>query len=78
MTNDLRCILIRWKNKGFIENSTYLKLLTIDDITSKAYGLSKVHKAEYPLRIIVSNINCPLYGTMGDFIMDLSLFFYCT
>jgi len=35
-SNDLCYILIRWKNKGFIENSTYWKLTT-DGITPKAY-----------------------------------------
>ncbi|XP_018367481.1 PREDICTED: uncharacterized protein LOC108763996 [Trachymyrmex cornetzi] len=60
--NDSRNILVRWKNKGFIDNITYKNLLSTDGSISRAYGLTKIHKTNYPLRIIVSSVNSPLYN----------------
>ncbi|KYN16704.1 hypothetical protein ALC57_11022, partial [Trachymyrmex cornetzi] len=61
MTSDLRCLLMRWKSKSFIDDSTYRSLRTTDGNTPRAYGLPKIHKPGNPLRIIVSSINSPLY-----------------
>ncbi|KYN21656.1 hypothetical protein ALC57_05964 [Trachymyrmex cornetzi] len=49
--NDSPNILVRWKNKGFIDNITYKNLLSTDGSISRAYGLTKIHKTNYPLRI---------------------------
>ena len=38
------------------------RLRTTDGIILRAYGLIKIHKQNYPLRIIVSSINSPLYN----------------
>jgi len=62
MTNDLRTLLKRWKAGGFIEEFVYKRLLTTDGILPRAYGLPKIHKNGYPLRIIVSLIDSPLYS----------------
>jgi len=55
---DLRSLLVRWKSKNFIDESTYRKLFTISSIR-RAYGLTKI-KQDNPLKIIVS-VNSPLY-----------------
>ena len=52
---------MRWKKSGFIDDSTYRKLLTTNGNLSRAYDLTKIHKPDYPLRVIVSSINSPLY-----------------
>ncbi|XP_071580549.1 uncharacterized protein [Temnothorax nylanderi] len=61
MTNDLRELLKRWKNKKFISDQEYRALLTTDGVLPRPYGLPKIHKPGCPLRIIVSSINSPLY-----------------
>ncbi|XP_071571138.1 uncharacterized protein [Temnothorax nylanderi] len=61
ITNDLRELLKRWKNKKFISDQEYRALLTTDGVLPRAYGLPKIHKPGCPLRIIVSSINSPLY-----------------
>ena len=35
---------------------------TTDEVIPRAYGLTKIHKQNYPLRIIVSSLNSPLYN----------------
>jgi len=57
---ELCTLLTRWKNKEFIDLHTYRKLLTTG--LSRAYGLPKIHKQGFPLRIIVSSIGSPLYA----------------
>ena len=56
-------MLSRWKGKGFIDDLAYRRLRTTDGIIPKAYSLwlTKIYKQNYPLRIIVSSINSPLY-----------------
>jgi len=61
MTENLRTLLGRWKARGYIDNSTYKNLNVTDGILPRAYGLPKIHKAGYPLRIIIFSINSPLY-----------------
>jgi len=40
---DLHSLLVRRKGKNFIDNSTYRRLLTADDI-SRVYGLTKINR----------------------------------
>ena len=64
MTFGARSILstsFEWKNKEYIDEHTYSKLLVTDGILPCAYRLPKIHKHNVPLRIIVSCINRPLY-----------------
>jgi len=61
ITENLRSPLIRWKNKGFIDEYTYKNLLVTDGLISRAYGLPKIHKEGHPLKIIVSSINSTLH-----------------
>ena len=68
LTQDLRTLLVRWKRDLFIDERTYRRLLTTDDVIPRAYGLTKIHKDGNPLRVIVSSVNSPLY--------DFSLFLH--
>jgi len=57
----LNYIIKQWFQKEFISKQTYFSLHSTDSNLPKAYGLPKIHKANYPLRIIVSSINTALY-----------------
>jgi len=61
LTTDIRALLLRWKKEEFIDINIYRKLLITDGILLRVYGLMKIHKLNYPLRIIVFSINSPLY-----------------
>lgn len=61
LTSQLRDILTRWKSKSYIPPQVYKRLYTSDGILPRAYGVPKIHKDNYPFRIIVSSINSPLY-----------------
>ena len=62
LTGELRNLLGRWKGKGVIDDLTYRRLRTTDGVIPRAYGVTKIHKQNYPLRIIVSSVNSPLYN----------------
>lgn len=51
----------RWKKFNYIDDSTYRNLNCTAGVLPRAYGLPKLHKQNYPLRIIVSSKNSPLY-----------------
>ncbi|XP_032685326.1 uncharacterized protein LOC116850787, partial [Odontomachus brunneus] len=59
---ELKNILKRWRNESYIENSVYKFLQSSDATLPRAYGSPKIHKADNPLRIIVSSKNSPLYN----------------
>jgi len=48
-------------HKNYITKQTYFLLFSNDSSLSKAYGMPKIHKVNFPLRIIVSSINTVLY-----------------
>ena len=54
-------LLKRWKKSGYISEATYFSLLNTDGNLPRAYGLPKIHKANHPLRIIISSIDSPTY-----------------
>jgi len=58
----LNGIIKSWLHKNYIIKQTYFLLFSSDSGLLKAYDLSKIHKANFPLRIIVSltplSINC--------------------
>lgn len=58
---NLNLMLKRWLNNEFITKQKYFCLMSSDSILPKAYGLSKIHKENYPFRIIISSINTALY-----------------
>ena len=49
------------KKCGYINETIYFSLLNTDRNLSRAYGLLKIHKANYLLRIIISSIDSPTY-----------------
>ncbi|XP_039313958.1 uncharacterized protein LOC113005816 [Solenopsis invicta] len=58
---DLNTTLKRWYDKEFISKQSYFSLHSSDSTIPKAYGLPKVHKENFPFRIIVSSVNTALY-----------------
>jgi len=44
LSQKLRILLTRWKNKEFIDIHTYRNLYTTDGLLSRVYGLPKIHK----------------------------------
>lgn len=59
--NNLKSLLKRWKSREIISEYTFRSLRCNDGVLPRAYGLPKIHKENWPLRIIISSINCPLY-----------------
>jgi len=62
LTNRTRDILARWKNKNYINKDNYNRIYCSDGVLPRTYGVSKIHKPEHPLRIIVSNIDSTLHA----------------
>ncbi|XP_018337091.1 PREDICTED: uncharacterized protein LOC108745430 [Trachymyrmex septentrionalis] len=62
LTTALRSMLTRWKTRGHIKDSEYRALYCSDCSLPRAYGLPKIHKLGFPLRIIVSSVGSPLYS----------------
>jgi len=54
-------MLKKWYQMCFILQYTHFSLHSSDFVLSKAYGISKIHKENFPFRIIVSLINTTLY-----------------
>jgi len=57
----LNDLIKNWYKKEYITKSEMLQLRSSDSLLPKAYGLPKIHKANAPLRIIVSSMNTALY-----------------
>jgi len=62
LLNDLKSLLKRWSNLKYISSYTCSLLNTSNAILPRAYGLPKIHKAGYPLRVIVSSSGSPLHN----------------
>jgi len=58
---NLNSTIKKWFQNDFISKQTYFSLYSSDSTLPKAYGLPKIHKKDYPYRIIVSSINTALY-----------------
>ena len=54
-------MLMKWKNHKFITDSMYQILKPENCNLARNYCVPKIHKNNYPLRPIVSSINCPTY-----------------
>jgi len=50
-----------WLQNNIIDELTYKKLKCTNGNLPRCYGLPKIHKPGYPLRIIVSSLGSPLY-----------------
>jgi len=57
----------KWYANDYITKGEMLRLRSSDSLLPKAYGLPKLHKANVPLRLIVSSINTSLYP-IGKFL----------
>ena len=51
MITGLRVLLVSWKEKKYIANSTYRSLLSGDGILPRACALPKIHKQDCPFII---------------------------
>lgn len=60
LTQNLRTLLVRWKRDRFNDEQTYRRLLTTDDVISRTYGLTRIHKKTATHWEFVSSINSPL------------------
>jgi len=60
--NSLNSIISGWRKKDYIDMYTYRRIYCGDGNLPRAYGLPKIHKPNFPLRIIVSTINSPLFS----------------
>jgi len=61
ISNRLNELLKTWLDNGIIEKFLYKKLICTNGNLPR-YGLPKIHKTGFPLRIIVSAIGSPLYN----------------
>ncbi|XP_011869804.1 PREDICTED: uncharacterized protein LOC105563102, partial [Vollenhovia emeryi] len=62
ITNKLHELIKAWLDNDIISESTYKYLNCTNGNLPRCYGLPKIHKSGYPLRIIVSTIGSPLYN----------------
>ncbi|KYN22070.1 hypothetical protein ALC57_05546 [Trachymyrmex cornetzi] len=60
--SDLLSLLKCWKRHELISDSTYKYLYSSNKILPRAYGLKKIHKVGFPLRVIVSSTGSPLHN----------------
>ena len=66
----LNRMLLDCKKAGMIEEGLYKRLYSSDGLYPRFYGLPKIHKAEIPLRPIVSFIGSPTYG-LSSYLADV-------
>ncbi|XP_071653737.1 uncharacterized protein, partial [Temnothorax longispinosus] len=62
ITSKLNCLVKSWLNNDIIDKRVYNLLNCTNGNLPRCYGLPKIHKDGYPLRIIVSAIGSPLYN----------------
>lgn len=51
-----------WRDNDLIDDATYKRLNTTNGNLPRCYGLPKIHKTNFPLRIIVSSLGSPVYN----------------
>jgi len=59
--SSMKSLLSGWLKNEYIDIRLYRKMLTTDGVLPRAYGLPKLHKKDYPLRVIISSLKSPLY-----------------
>ncbi|XP_071573785.1 uncharacterized protein [Temnothorax nylanderi] len=62
ITSKLNCLVKSWLNNNIIDKRVYNTLNCTNGNLPRCYGLPKIHKDGYPLRIIVSAIGSPSYN----------------
>lgn len=63
-------MLAGWKTCKYITEEQYRHLYCSDELLPRTYAVPKIHKPNYPFRIIVSSINSPLYF-LASFLQDI-------
>ena len=68
----IRVFLRNLRKEGKLDNRTFYELYPSDPIIPRMYGMLKAHKPtkNYPMRIVVSTIGTPSYGT-SKYLVDL-------
>jgi len=61
ITTRLDNLIKTWSENDIIDESTYRGLKCTNGNLPRCYGLPKIHKPGYPLRIVVSSVGSPLY-----------------
>lgn len=59
-----------WHDNDVIDEVSYKGLICTSDNLPRCYELPKIHKTDFPLRIIVSAIGSPLYNVVS-FLNDI-------
>ncbi|GAB1861615.1 hypothetical protein CAJAP_02694 [Camponotus japonicus] len=70
LTNRINTIVKSWRSNDLINETTHKKLNCTNGNLPRCYGLPKIHKSGFPLRIIVSSIGSPLYN-VAQYIHDI-------
>ncbi|XP_025266911.1 uncharacterized protein LOC112638816 [Camponotus floridanus] len=70
LTNKINTMVKSWRSNDLINESTYKKLNSTNGNLPRCYGLPKIHKSGFPMRIIVSSIGSPVYN-VAQYIHDI-------
>ncbi|EFN72846.1 hypothetical protein EAG_04764, partial [Camponotus floridanus] len=62
LTNKIKELVKSWRKNNLISELTYRNLNCTNGNLPRCYGLPKIHKDCFPLRIIVSALGCPVYN----------------
>ncbi|XP_011858224.1 PREDICTED: uncharacterized protein LOC105555793 [Vollenhovia emeryi] len=62
ISNKMNDLVKSWRDNDIIDERTYRYLNCTNGNIPRCYGLPKLHKQGFPLRIIVSTIGSPLYN----------------
>ncbi|XP_011859448.1 PREDICTED: uncharacterized protein LOC105556944 [Vollenhovia emeryi] len=62
LTTKVNSLVKSWLDNNIIDDHTYRNLRCTNGNLPRCYGLPKIHKAGYPLRIIVSTLGSPIYN----------------
>jgi len=70
LTNKINTLVKSWRDNDITNESTYRRLNSTNGNLPRCYGLPKIHKTGFPLRIIVSALGSPLYN-VAKYIHDI-------
>jgi len=70
LTNKTNNMLKMWWDYKIIDDSMYKALRCTNGNLPRCYGLPKVHKQGFPLRIVVSSVGSPLYD-VGKYLHEI-------
>ncbi|XP_011859249.1 PREDICTED: uncharacterized protein LOC105556755 [Vollenhovia emeryi] len=70
LTSKINSLVKSWHDNDIIDTQTYRSLNCTNGNLPRCYGLPKIHKNGYPLRIIVSTLGSPLYN-IARFLHDI-------